>query len=337
MATSPGPFQARAVTGRVADLRQLARVEKYTTSGGGLRARLITAGGFDVEVLLERGMDLGTVTWQGIPLGFCTPALWQAPPPGGSSEGFGRRFGAGMLTTCGLDQFGSPNLDAGQHLPQHGRATELPAGEVSTAARWTVNGYEIEITGQLRQWRLFGEDLGWHRRISALLGSNVLLVEDTVINQGTKRWPHMMLYHFNIGYPLLDAGTTVEVIGSNTPPAARDEAATSGMATWDVFPEPATEYPEQVFRHDLDPAGPGELRIHNAQLGIAVTVAVDPTVLPWAFQWKSAVAGTYAMGIEPANCPTVDGRAAARALGRLPELEPGESQSYQVRMSVDAA
>jgi hypothetical protein len=276
------------------------------------------------------------VSWRGVPLGFGTPALWHAPAPGGTSEDFARRFGAGMLTTCGLDQFGSANVDAGQQLPQHGRATELPATEVTCDARWTADGFKIEISGQLRQWRLFGEDLSCHRRISTVLGSNVLFIEDTVTNQGAKRWPHMILYHFNIGFPLLDAGTTVEVVGARgRTPVPRDDAAAAGLAGWNVFPGPEREFPEQVFRHDLDPGGRGEIRVHNAQRGMAVTVAVDPTVLPWAFLWKSALAGTYVMGIEPANCPTVDGRAAARALGTLPELEPAESRTYRVRMSVD--
>lgn len=331
-------YRADEIAGRVADLRQLARVEITTATGGGRRARLVTAGGFDAEILLDRGLDLGAVTWQGVPIGFCTPALWQAPSPVVGAENFARRFGAGLLTTCGLDQFGSPNLDAGQELPQHGRATELPAGDVSTNAQWTDDGrYEISISGRMRQWRLFGEDLSWHRRISTTLGTNRLRIQDTVVNQGSVRWPHMMLYHFNVGYPLLDAGTTVDVPGQPGEPHPRDDAAAAGLRDWNTFPEPAASFPEQVFRHDLDPAGPGRVRVRNPALGLALTVAVDPAVLPWAFQWKSAAAGTYVLGVEPANCPTVNGRAAARAMDALPELEPGQEQSYQVDLLVDPA
>jgi hypothetical protein len=131
---------------------------------------------------------------------------------------FGRRFGAGMLTTCGLDQFGSPNYDAGQLLPQQGRATDLPAANLSPNAVWTDHGHEISISGHLRQWRLFGEDLGGHRRISTTFGSNRLTIEDTITNQSSTMWPHMILYHLNFGYPLLDTGTTIEIVGQSTAP-----------------------------------------------------------------------------------------------------------------------
>ena len=330
----PRPYRPADIAGKVADLRQLARVETYTLSSGARRARLTTAGGFDAEVLPDRGMDLGAVTWQGIPIGFCTPALWQTPPAAGSAESFSRRFGAGLLTTCGLDQFGPPNTDAGQQLPQHGRATELPA-DISTDGRWTDGGYEISVSGRLRQWRMFGENLGWQRRISTVLGADRLIIDDTVTNHGSTRWPHMMLYHFNVGYPLLDAGATVDVVGSSAEPTPRDAEAAGGLSEWRTFPEPVTDFPEQVFRHDLDPAGPGRLRVRNPTSGLTLTIAVDPTVLPWAFQWKSAAASTYVLGIEPANCPTIEGRSAARALDVLPELDPGESRSYRIELSVD--
>ena len=329
-------YRASELAGKVADIRQLARVETYTGSSGARRARLTAADGFDAEVLLDRGMDLGPVTWRGIPIGFCTPALWQAPPSGDGAENFARRFGAGMLTTCGLDQFGAPNVDAGQELPQHGRATELPAADVATDGRWTARGYEISLSGKMRQWRLFGEDLGWQRRISTVLGSNGLLIADTITNHGPTAWPHMILYHFNLGYPLLDGGTTVDVVGQAAPPVPRDATAAAGLADWKLFPDPASDFPEQVFRHALDPAGPGRLRVDNPTSGLSLTITVDPTALPWAFQWKSAAANTYVLGIEPANCPTVDGRSAARAMNALAELAPGESRSYHVELSVDS-
>jgi len=40
------------------------------------------------------------------------------------------------------------------------------------------------------------------------------------------------------------------------------------------------------------------------------------------------------MGMEPANCPTIEGRAAAIARGTLPFLEPGESRRYELEFRV---
>jgi hypothetical protein len=42
----------------------------------------------------------------------------------------------------------------------------------------------------------------------------------------------------------------------------------------------------------------------------------------------------YVLGLEPANTAEIGGRAAARNNGALPQLEPGESISYQVSIEV---
>lgn len=57
-------------------------------------------------MLPDRGQDIGVATFAGLPLAFCTPALWEAPRAAGGADAFAQRFGAGLLTTCGLDQFG---------------------------------------------------------------------------------------------------------------------------------------------------------------------------------------------------------------------------------------
>jgi Domain of unknown function (DUF4432) len=51
--------------------------------------------------------------------------------------------------------------------------------------------------------------------------------------------------------------------------------------------------------------------------------------LPRLWQWIDPAPGTYALGIEPANC-SVLGRAHDRAEGTLPELEPGEERTTSI-------
>ena len=318
------------------DMRQLARAEVLSANGS-RRVRIALADGFDVEVLPDRGLDLGTASFAGTPLAFCTPALWQPGPTG--AESFGRRFAAGLLTTGGLDHFGPPEVDAGQTLPQHGAASELVAADLATGAEWTPDGYRVWVSGRMRQWRMFGENLAWTRRISAVLGGNELVVEDEVTNEGTESWPHMMLYHINFGYPLLDEGTTISVAqpSSDRPgpmPVPRDAVAERGLAQWNVMPAPTAGAPEEVYRHDLDPAGPGRVDVYNSRLALTAAVVVDPRTLPWVWQWKMPGHGTYALGIEPSNCPVMAGRRAARQQGVLMALDPGESRSYRVVIEV---
>jgi hypothetical protein len=44
--------------------------------------------------------------------------------------------------------------------------------------------------------------------------------------------------------------------------------------------------------------------------------------------------GAYVVGIEPANCKGLGGRAATRESGHLPLLTPGESRHYLIELEV---
>ena len=322
---------------RLLDMRQVASADAYELRPGGRRVRLTAADGFDVELLPDRGLDLGAVSHRGLPLGFVTPAVLTAPAGGPDAETFARRFGAGLLTTCGLDQYGRPNHDDGQDLPQHGRASELVAADVATSADWVDGRYEVGVTGRMRQWRLFGEDLRWQRSVSIDLGGDTLRLRDQVTNAGSTPWPHMMLYHLNFGFPLIDEGTRIALPPGTGDPIPRDDWAATGLADWDVIAAPSPGLPERVFLHRLDPAGPGEITVKNPVLGVGVRIIVDPGRLGSVFQWVTAADGTYALGIEPGTTATMEGRADARARGLLDVLEPGESRSYAVDLIVTRA
>jgi hypothetical protein len=53
---------------------------------------------------------------------------------------------------------------------------------------------------------VFGENLVLTRRIEAALGGATIGVTDRVENRGFRPTPHMLLYHYNFGFPLLDEG-----------------------------------------------------------------------------------------------------------------------------------
>jgi hypothetical protein len=332
--SDPDRLRSRSIDGR-----QFARIDEYTLAPGGRRVRITAADGFDVELLPDRALDLGSVSYQGIPLGFVTPAVLAAGA-GDGPAGFALRFGAGLLTTCGLDHFGPAIRDDGVDLPQHGRATDLPALRVNAESGWQEGSFVLSVSARMRQWRFFGEDLLWDRTVSTALGSDTLTISDLITNAGPEAWPHMMLYHCNIGHPVLDEGTTVSLRpGSGDPgsaPEPRDAAAAAGLESWNRFGPPQRGFAEQVFRHTLDQdAEMAEIAVSNPTLGVEVTVAVDPRQLPWAFQWTMAGQGTYVLGIEPANCPVISGRTDARNRGVLPTLEPGETRRYDLRIRVE--
>jgi galactose mutarotase-like enzyme len=141
----------------------------------------------------------------------------------------------------------------------------------------------------------------------------------------------MVLYHVNLGWPLLDSGTVVDIPASSVTP--RDPDAVEGMDRRTQIGEPQLGYREQVYIHERTEH---VARVTNARRGLAVTLRSSDS-LPAIFEWKLTATKHYVLGLEPANTPEIQGRAAARANGRLPRLEPGESRSYSIEIEAEAA
>jgi hypothetical protein len=263
-------------------------------------------------------MDLSICEFKGIPL------TWRSPtgdvhPAYYEPHGFGwlRSFAGGLLTTCGLDQFGIPSQDGGVELGLHGRISSCPAVQVTHRASWNGDQYELEITGECRQAALFNENLVLRRRISTSLGSNRIRIEDTVANEGFEPSPHMLLYHFNLGFPLLSEHSRLHLRSDET--LARDEVARPGLPEWDRFQPPTSGYQEQVFIHHPAPdqAGNATVELSNPQLGIGLRWTYPTASLPYLMEWKMMCAGAYVVGVEPANC-----KGLASSLARERLLQP---------------
>jgi len=75
-----------------------------------------------------------------------------------------------------------------------------PATEPPGAATRCVLWAEAEVA----QAAVFGEQLLLTRRIEADLGGTSLRIADTVTNTGPTPCPHMILYHCNVGFPVVD-------------------------------------------------------------------------------------------------------------------------------------
>jgi hypothetical protein len=307
------------------------RVENFVeTDGSGRgarRIRLINGSGIEMDLHPDRALDIGRVTVGGIPVAWMSPTGMVGPesydPVG---NGWLRTFGGGLLATCGLDTFGPPSHDHGDALGQHGRIGTQRAAVVRSEA--TEAGVVVEAV--VRQSAVFGENLVLRRRISTEVGSDTFLIEDTVTNESFDESPHMILYHMNLGWPLLDEHAVVDIPSSGV--TARDAVAEAGVDSAHLMGPPVAGYEEQVFIHRL-PEGPqAVMTVSNEPLGIAFELTVSPTSLPVAYEWKMTGQGHYVLGIEPSNTPAIFGRARARADGQLPMLSPGESVSYRLSL-----
>lgn len=318
---------------RVGHVAQVARIDHFVRDDGPARGnrvlRVVSGGGLEFEVLPDRGFDIGQASFLGMPLAWMGPAGWQS----GISPNIGtewlRGFGGGLLTTCGMDSFGPPSADGGREHGLHGPISAQRAEVTQTVCN--ENG--LTLSGTLRQAGLFAENLRLDRTISVPLCGTHLDLCDTVTNDGVEGEGHMILWHCNFGWPLLDDGAVVE--GPQGEPAPRDPNAEVGIGTWAQVHGPLEDYPEQVFIHSAPKSA--KARLVNPSRNIAVTLEWDGVAMPAMFQWKMLQYRHYVMGLEPANTAAIHGRAAARAAGALPILAPGQSQTYRLRLSVGAA
>ena len=294
-----------------------------------------TGSGLRFQVNADRALDLSSCEFQGLPLTWRSPA-GDVHPAYYDPIGLGwlRSFAGGLLATCGLDQFGSPSEDGGAAFGLHGRVSNTPAYQVNHRAYWDGENYRLEISAEIRQAALFGENLVLRRQIKTGLGSNCIRIDDVVTNEGFETSPHMLLYHFNPGFPLVNEHSRLHLTSEETLP--RDEAARPGLAEWNSFQAPTPGYREQVFIHRpfADSTGTATIELHNPKLGIGLRWQYATDNLPYLMEWKMMGKGAYVVGIEPANCNGLGGRAATRAKGWLPVLEPGESRAYHIDLEV---
>lgn len=321
---------------RVGDISQIASVTAYDLTDGpekGVGALDVRAGALRFTVLPGRGMDIGYASYNGTPIPFITGSGFQHAafyePQG---LGWLRGFYSGLLTTCGLTTAGAPSVDGGNALGLHGRVSYTPARAVSYSGRWDGDEYILTVTGIVREVTLFGENVQLTRTITVRAGDPSFSIHDAVENLGFTRTEHMLLYHINIGFPIVDAAARLSAPIMKTHP--RDAAAAKGISEFDRMSGPAAGFQEQCFYHEMKP---GNVRVvlQNAALlgGFGVYVSYDTRELPSFTEWKMLGEGTYVVGLEPGNC-RVEGRAKERERGTLQYLAPGEKREYHLEIGV---
>ncbi len=320
----------------------LERVGNVTQVGGLRRVRLLdgiedgieaielrTGAGFDLDILPSRGLDLGAARFNGQALswlssaGFAHPGLTESTP----DAGFLRAFGGGLLTTCGLSNVGNPNVDEGIQYGQHGRASSTPAFEVAAWGEWIGDEYVMTVRGKTREAVLYGDKLEKTRTIRARLGQAKIELEDVVENIGSKPAALMILYHMNLGWPLIGPGSRL-----HAPSATRTVKLGMGE-NWETMPVPDADYEVSVLEHEMMPDADGWVRLDVTSKSMRLEIAYEKALNRFT-QWQQFGSGDYVLGLEPGNVG-VQGRAAERAAGTLPMLEPGTRKTFALEVTLD--
>jgi len=327
---------------KVGDISQIAGIKLSELKEGNEKgvdiAEMRSGSGFRATILLGRGMDIGYAEYRGTPLCFRS-GVGDANASFFEPEGKGwlRTYYGGMMITCGLTYLGAPCEDQGKRLGLHGRISHIPAKNICADAEWKGEDYVLTLKGKIREMQVFGENLLLTRTITMKFGESRLMVHDTVENMGHEKTEHMILYHCNVGFPVLDDGA--ELVSPTLHAVPGDEEAIKEKEKYARFSSPIKGYVEKVYMHKVKPDSKGLVscatvnRKFNNGKGIGFYIQYPAKELPVLTEWKMMGEGLYVVGMEPGNA-FVAGRDKARADGSLQFLKPGEKREYHLELGV---
>ncbi len=281
---------------------QIRGAERYTLHGGkgeGMNFLFVRNGlGLEAWIAVDRAGDLYRVSYKGENMGFFSPCGNVAPSYYDHVDlGFLKSFTAGFFTTCGLTAVGTPCNDEGEELPLHGNIANIPA-ELLVMDE-DDEGLTVKL--RVRDAVLFGRKYILTRTYKFSYTENSIEVSDTVLNAGDKTEPYMILYHCNMGYPLLSENSIVEIPHNDISP--RSEDAQKYIDTALKMEKPQAQYEERCYFFDMkEKCGVVKTGIFNPDIKKGVVFSYSKEQLPHLTEWKMMGKTDYVLGIEPGNC-----------------------------------
>ncbi len=289
-------------------------------------AEVYNAAGLRFTVVPDRCMDLFDFSYKGVNLSFQSKNGLTSPQAYTAANGeFAEQWPGGMLVTCGLDNVGV-HCDEDGAFPTHGRISHVPARNFGTQTRWEHGDYVLRIQGEIHQTKMYSRHLSIQRTIESGLNSKSVKIHDVLTNFEADDEPYMLLYHFNFGYPLLQADTRVETSRADLSPMnpiSNDYHRM--MAPVDGRGE------ELYFRTNLGEWACGV--IYNERLELGAYISFDTKNLPNMVQWKMMKSHDYALALEPCNTFGLN-RAEAKAEGKLAVLPAYSSVENHLELGV---
>lgn len=312
--------RSRLSEGRSAD------VEVIEIANGALRLFLLPQRGMGIWKVFLGDIEFG---WQSPVTGPVHPML--VPIQDGSGLGWLEGFDE-LLCRCGLQSFGPPVFDPNGRLvyPLHGRIANLPAEAIEI--RHDDATGQLDLVGVVREARFHQFNLRLTSTLTIRPGEQSFSVRDEITNLSHAPADCQLLYHYNIGLPLLGEGA--EVVAPIRELAPRDARAAEGIAEWASIGPPVAGYAEQVFYSMLHADADGTTQVMlkgpDGQIGTGLQFNIHQ--LPCFIVWKNAVDARdgYVVGIEPGT-GFANPRPFEVEQGRVVALGSGESKHFDVR------
>ncbi|MBO5407943.1 MAG: aldose 1-epimerase family protein [Clostridia bacterium] len=328
---------------KIGDMAQVAGLRRYEFTEGkakGVEAvEIHTGSGLELTVLPGRGMDIAWISYRGIPIsylsktGVVSPAYYES-----NGMNWLHNFFAGGLTTCGLLNVGGPEevehpVIGKRSYGLHGRISNAAAEQVSLFEDYVDGEYQMKVSGVVKEGVLHGESLTLRREIETAFGKSEFTIRDTVTNRGAKDQDIMLLYHINLGYPLLDEGARVECDAKEI--IGQSEEAIAELSDALKMTNPVQDIAERCYAVDLNPDHDGNVSVKlvNDNLGLGVQLSYQKEQLPFLNEWKMLNTKEYVVGLEPCTA-LPQGTQKAKETGSIITLAPGESRVFEITYKI---
>jgi hypothetical protein len=309
-------------------------VDSLEVDNGKLRTVLLPTRGMGVW---KAWLDNWEIGWKSPVRGPVHPKFVPIADPTGLGwlDGFDE-----LLCRCGLSSNGAPDFNEQGRLtwPLHGRIANLPAHKLEVEC--DREDGQIAVCGVVDECRFHFLKLRLTSTWLTRAGEAGFRIVDEVTNLSGAQGEMELLYHINLGEPLLDAGA--KIIAPVRTVAPRDAHAAETLEQWETFPPPKPGFAEQVYLFQLQPGDDGRTRalLRNSGGTRGVSVSFPIAQLPYFIVWKNAVASQdgYVCGLEPAiNFPNP--RSFEERHGRVRKLLPGETLRFELQIEIhdDAA
>lgn len=325
------------------DLAGYADIRLVTLADGAERGvrvlELRSGGGLELEVIVDRGFDLGRLAVNGVTVSWHSPNGYRAPwllnPSSDRGQGF-LRANNGFLSTCGFDHIRQPESDSlvdnsaypsdSVDYPLHGHGAHQPARLISYGIEEDGERPYLWCEGEIIQTMQFHGTLKLRRRIEVPLGSTEISMHDRVVNCGPTTMSHMMLYHFNIGHPLVSAGSSIDIPNAQNIWGDGDPL--------DAYPEPQSTQANALSIFEVDATEKmGICNVSTLNKQLELCLSFERETLPFFQLLRMTGQGSYGIGLEP--CTTGKrSRGAARSADQMLHLKPGEHRDYEFQISL---
>lgn len=309
----------------------------------GVEVVQVDTGAAVVTILPSRGMSIWEIQCGPTRFGWNSPVLGPVHPslvPIHDASGIGWLEGFDeLMVRCGLESNGAPQFDEHQNvvLPLHGRIGNLPADSLSI--EYDEASGRLELCGEVCESRLFFTDFRLQTRIRFHAGSPDIEILDDVTNGRSVDATMQLLYHINVGPPVLGKGSKLYAPLDELAP--KDSLSAGEIDSWNEYPAPESGYTERVYFSRLrsDQNKDTTAMLQNAKGTKALAVTFNTNTLDRFVVWKNAAdeADGYVMGLEPAtNFPNT--KDYEESQGRVVTLKPEQTASFRLKLQplVDA-